>query len=77
MKLFIYVQQCNMVSNGQIGIVLIGDEATVKKVYLKNNMLILVLSNDKYETKFFTPEEIEELQIQIIGLVRFVRHDFC
>lgn len=73
----IYVQQCNMVSNGQIGVVLIGDEATVKKIYFKNNMLILEPSNDKYETKFFTPEEIEELQIQIIGLVRFVRHDFC
>ena len=73
----VFVEQCNIVSNGQIAIVVIGDEATIKKIYFKSNLLILEASNPKYETKYFTQQEVEELQIKIIGLVRFVRHDFC
>ena len=73
----LYVQQTDSVRNGQIAIVMIGNESTVKKVYFKNDMLILEASNSKYETRFFTKQEIEELPVRIIGLVRFVRHDLA
>ncbi len=72
----VYVQQCNEVSSGSIAIVMIGNEATIKKVYYKHDLMILEASNPKYETKFFTPEEVMELPVKIIGLVRFVRTDF-
>ncbi|MCD8028365.1 MAG: hypothetical protein LUF02_06825 [Erysipelotrichaceae bacterium] len=73
----VYVQQCNEVSSGSIAIVMIGDEATIKKVTFKNDLMILEATNPKYDTKFFTPQEVEELPVRIIGLVRYVRTDFA
>ncbi|MCD7894774.1 MAG: XRE family transcriptional regulator [Erysipelotrichaceae bacterium] len=73
----VYVQQCNEVSSGSIAVVMIGDEATIKKVSFKNDLMILEATNPKYDTKFFTPEEIEELPVRIIGRVRYVRTDFA
>ncbi len=72
----VYVQQCDTLNSGQIGIVLIGDEATIKKVYYKQDLMILEASNPSYESKFFTKKEVEELPVRIIGRVRFVRRDF-
>lgn len=71
----VFVQQCSTVSSGQIAVVMIGEEATIKKVYFKNNLIILEASNPKYDSRFFTMQEAEELPVRIIGLVRFVRRD--
>lgn len=72
----VYVQQCSQVESGNIAIVLIGEEATIKKVYYKNDLMILEASNPKYESKFYTLKEVNDIPIRIIGLVRFVRRDF-
>lgn len=72
----IYVKQCKNVLPGEIGVVLIDNEVTIKKVYFKNNRLILEASNNKYEDCYFTKEEIKKQNIQIIGKVLFVRKDF-
>lgn len=72
----IYVQQCESVPSGSIAVVLIGEEATVKKVVYKNDLMILEASNPKYESRYFTPDEVAELPIRILGKVRFVRTDF-
>ena len=72
----VYVQKCDTVQSGQIAVVLVGDEATIKKVYYKNELMILEAANPKYDSKFFTLQEVEEIPIKIIGLVRFVRRDF-
>ena len=72
----VYVQKCDVVEDGKIAVVLIGDEATVKKVRYKKNLMILEASNPKYEPKYFTPQEIEEIPVRILGRVRFVRTDF-
>ncbi len=71
----LFVQQCNMVKNGQIAIVMIGNESTVKKVYFHNDLMILEASNPKYPARVFSKEDIENLPVCIIGLVRFVRTD--
>ncbi len=71
----VYVQQCDCVQSGKIAIVLIGEEATIKKVYYKNGLMILEASNAKYDSRFFTKEEIEQLPVRILGLVRYVRRD--
>ena len=73
----VYVQQCNNVRSGSIAIVMVDDEVTIKKVYYKEDMLILEPSNPKYETRRFTKEQVEFIPVQIIGLVRFVRRDFA
>lgn len=72
----VYVKQCSKVLPGEIGVVLIDNEVTIKKVYFKNNTLILEASNNKYEDRYFNKEEIEKQNIQIIGKVLFVRKDF-
>ena len=72
----VYVQQCDNVLSGQIAIVMVGDEVTIKKVYYKNDLMILEASNPKYDSKFYTVEEVEQLPIKVIGLVRFVRREF-
>ncbi len=72
----VYVQSCNIVESGNIAVVMIDDEVTIKKVYFKDNFMILKPANSKYETKFFTMKEVEEIPVKIIGLVRFVRTDF-
>lgn len=72
----VYVQQCETVNSGNIAIVLIGDKVSIKKVYYKNDLMILEPANSKYETKFFTMQEVQALPVKVIGLVRFVRTDF-
>lgn len=72
----VYVQKCDSILSGQIGIVLIGDEVTIKRVYYKDNLMILEASNPKYESHFFTMKEVEEIPVKIIGLVKYVRRDF-
>ncbi|WP_270832914.1 LexA family protein [Faecalibacillus intestinalis] len=73
----VYVQQTSCVPSGKIGIVMVGDEVTIKRIYYKNDLLILEAANPKYETKFFNQEEIESLPVQIIGLARFVRRNLA
>lgn len=72
----VYVRQCDYVPSGSIAIVLIGEEATIKRVHYKNDLLILEAANPKYKTRSFSPEEIEKLPVKILGQVRFVRTDF-
>ena len=72
----VYVQSCSTVESGRIAVVMIGDEKKKKKVYYKNDLMILEAANPKYESKFFTMQEVEEMPIRVIGLVRFVRTDF-
>ena len=72
----LYVQSCDEVPSGSIAIVLIGDEATVKRVRYKNDLMILEASNPKYETRFFSAKEVAELPVRILGRVKFVRTDF-
>ena len=72
----LYVQICSEVPSGSIAVVLIGDEATVKKVKYKNDLMILEASNPKYEAIYFTAQEVETIPVRIIGIVRFVRTDF-
>ncbi len=66
----ILVQKTSDVDSGALAVVIInGDEATVKRVIKKDDILILEASNPKYETRIFTQDEIETLPVQIIGKV--------
>lgn len=70
----ILVQKVSDVESGELAVVIInGDEATVKRVVKKENMLILEASNPSYETRYFTKEEVETLPVQIIGKVMNVK----
>ena len=65
----LYVRKQNTLNNGEIGIVLVDDEATVKRVYFKNNTLILQPSNDNYQPLVFDEQQLQQHQVQILGKV--------
>ncbi len=63
----VYCRKQDSVLNGEIGVVLIDQQATLKRVYFKNNQLILKPENQKYDNMIFSIQDIEERQIKILG----------
>lgn len=65
----LFVKKAEMVDDGQIAVVLIGDEATVKRVYYdrENNILTLVPENPVYKPMRYTGAQLEN--IRIVGRV--------
>lgn len=59
----VYIRQQPDVDNGEIAAVLIGDEATLKRVYKKKNTIILQPANKAYEPMVYTGSELEEIRI--------------
>ena len=65
---YVVVKKDSEVSNGQIGVVLINDEATVKKVYVHKNRIALEPANKAAGYKTIYINNINE-NVQIIGRV--------
>ena len=65
----VLVQQTSHISSGEIGVVMIDQEVTVKKVVLKKNMMILEAANPDVENRYFTSDEIQKLPVRVIGRV--------
>ena len=61
----VYIRQQEAVDNGQIAAVLIGDEATLKRVYYypETRKLVLSPANPAYEPFVYTGEEISSVRI--------------
>ena len=63
------VKSQNTIDNGQIGVVLVGEEATVKRVYTSKKGIRLKPENDQYQETFYNQTEIQELPVMILGKV--------
>lgn len=63
----IFAHSQNMVDNGEIAVVIIGEEATLKRVYYypQENKLLLASENPKYAPLSYSGRELE--QVRIIG----------
>lgn len=72
----LYIKQCNSVSNYSIAIVMIGEEVTVKKVIIKDDLFILEAINPTVDNMYFTPKQVSELPVRVIGKVIYSRSDF-
>ena len=59
----VYIRQQRTVNNGEIAAVLIGDEATLKRVRLSSDRMILMPENPTYDPLVFLGEEMNEVQI--------------
>lgn len=61
----VFIKKQTSVDNGQIAAVLIGDEATLKRVYYypDKNKLVLGAENPAYEPFVYVGEELEEVKI--------------
>ena len=57
------------VDNGDIAIVLVGEEATMKKVVRYTEGIRLMPTNPAYEPTYFSNEEIKSLPVTILGKV--------
>ena len=66
-RLFVHKQ--DSLENYEIGIILIGDEATVKRVIYQDDKMILKPENDAYEPIILTRKDQEEKGIRILGKV--------
>jgi len=65
----VFVRKQSMVDNGDIAIVLIDQEATVKRVFIKGNKLILKPENKKCEPIEFELSQLNSESIMILGKV--------
>ena len=59
----VYIRQQPSVNNGEIAAVLIGDEATLKKIYLSGDTLTLLACNSSYEPFVYSGEQLNEIRI--------------
>lgn len=61
----VFIQQADMVDDGEIAVVLIGDEATLKRVQYnpEENELLLFAENPQYKTMRFVGEELNNIRI--------------
>ena len=59
----VYIRQQSSVENGEIAAVLISDEATLKRVYVHPDKLVLYPANHNYEPFIFIGEEINSIRI--------------
>jgi len=59
----VFIRQQSMVENGEIAAVVIGDEATLKRVYKTADGLMLVAENPAYQPMYFSGEELNQTYI--------------
>ena len=69
----VFFRQCETVDNGKIAVVIIGDEATLKRVYYapETQQLILMPENPAYRPLVYVGAELE--QVRIMGEALFVQ----
>lgn len=72
----VLVKQTDTVENGKIAVVMIGDEVTVKRVYVKDKVMILEASNPEVENRYFSGTEVRTLPVRVIGRVVLCRTYF-
>ena len=61
----IFIKKSETVSNGEIAAIIIGDEATLKRVYYypESTKLMLISENSNYEPMVYTGEELDKIRI--------------
>lgn len=60
----VFIKQTPMVNNGEIAAVIVGDEATLKRVYYnEDNKLVLSAENPQYAPLVYTNEELNNINI--------------
>lgn len=59
----VYIKQQSQVDNGEIAAVLIDNEATLKRVYIYEDKVVLQPENTKYPPFMYTKEEMNNIRI--------------
>jgi repressor LexA len=61
----VFIKQQSDINDGEIAVILIDNEATLKRVYKKENEIILVSENPAYKPMVFKNEEL--FNVRILG----------
>ena len=71
----VFIKSTPVVENGEIAAVVIGDEATLKKVYCQNGTLTLIPANSSYEPMVFKKDEINDIRIcgKAVAILRHIQ----
>jgi len=69
-----YIKKTEIVHSGEIAVISIGDEVTIKTFIKQKDGIILQAANPNIEDRSYTFQEIEELPIRIIGKVLFCKN---
>ena len=71
----VFVQATPEVENGEIAAVVIGDEATLKKVYYQDDTVTLLPANSAYEPLVYKKEEINDIRIcgKAVAVLRHIQ----
>lgn len=73
----VIIKRQNDCEDGQIAVVLInGEEGTIKKVKKSSSGIWLQPFNNNYEPLVFTNDEIEDIPVKIIGVVKQLQREF-
>ena len=61
----VFIKKADMVNNGEIAAVILGDEATLKRVYYypESEKLVLLPENSNYEPLVFVGADLEKIRI--------------
>lgn len=59
----VYIRQQPIVENGEIAVVLIENEATLKRFYREGNTVTLMPCNSKHKPFFYSGEQLNEIRI--------------
>jgi len=66
---YVIVRPQDSIENGEIGVVLLGDEATVKRVFIKGEQITLKPENRDMEPVSYGPDEVAVIG-KVIGVIR-------
>ncbi len=59
----VFIKQQPIVNNGDIAAVIIGDEATLKRVYFTHDKLVLAAENPSYQPLVYVGSELDDIRI--------------
>lgn len=59
----VFVRQQPIVENGEIAVVLLDNEATLKRFYRNDNGVILKPENKTYHPRFYTEEDFKDIKV--------------
>ena len=66
----VIVRQQPDIENGQVAVVMVGNEsATCKKILLSKDGITLISTNPAYDPMFFSGSDVEQLPVRLLGRV--------
>ena len=70
----VYVKQCSSVNNGDIAVVSLNDEVTIKRFIKLKDEIVLSAENPEVEDRHFTVKQAKDTSLKILGKVLFSKN---